>query len=160
MASLLGAVLGTGEGSRLAHALVREQQLASEATAFTFDLAKGSDLLVCDVTARPGVAPATLEAAVVAEIDRLLRDGVRPEERERALAQFETAWVSGLQSVGARADKLSQFATYKGDAGAVNDELAPASRGERRRWRASRARAGEENRASLLYVPRAAAEAA
>ena len=83
-ASLLGAVLGTGEGSRLSRALVREQQLASEATAFTFDLAKGSDLLVCDVTARPGVAAATLEAAVVAEIERLLRDGVAPEERARA----------------------------------------------------------------------------
>jgi len=160
-ASLLGAVLGTGEGSRLAHALVREQQLASDATAFTFDLAKGSDLLVCDVTARPGVAPATLEAAVVAEIDRLLRDGVRPDERERALAQFETAWVSGLQSVGARADKLSQFATYKGDAGAVNDELARHAAVSVAAMAAfARARLGEENRASLLYVPRAAAEAA
>jgi zinc protease len=159
-ASLLGAVLGTGEGSRLAHALVREQQLASEATAFTFDLAKGSDLLVCDVTARPGVAPATLEAAVVAEIDRLLRDGVRPEERERALAQVETAWVSGLQSVSARADKLSQFATYKGDAGAVNDELARHAAVSVAAMAAfARARLGDENRASLLYVPRAAAEA-
>ncbi len=160
-ASLLGAVLGTGEGSRLAHALVREQQLASEATAFTFDLAKGSDLLVCDVTARPGVAPRALEAAVVAEIDRLLHDGVRPEERERALAQFETAWVSGLQSVGARADKLSQFATYRGDAGAVNDELARHAAVSVAALAAfARARLGAENRASLLYVPRTAAEAA
>jgi zinc protease len=160
-ASLLGAALGTGEGSRLSHTLVREQQLASEATAFTFDLAKGSDLLVCDVTARPGVAPATLEAAVVAEIDRLLRDGVRPEERERALAQFETAWVSGLQSVGARADKLSQFATYKGNADAVNDELARhAAVSVAAMASVARARLSEENRVSLLYVPRVAAESA
>jgi zinc protease len=160
-ASLLGAVLGTGEGSRLARALVREQRLASDATAFTFDLSKGSDLLVCDVTARPGVAPETLEAAVVAEVTRLIRDGVSPDERERALAQFETAWVSGLQTVGARADKLSQFATYKGDADAVNDELARHAAVSVEAMTAfARARMGEQNRASLLYVPRALVAAA
>ena len=32
------------------------RQVAAEATAFTYDLTKGSDLLVVDVTARPGVA--------------------------------------------------------------------------------------------------------
>jgi zinc protease len=160
-ASLLGAVLGTGEGSRLARALVREQRLASDATAFTFDLSKGSDLLVCEVTARPGVAPETLEAAVVAEVTRLIRDGVSPDERERALAQFETAWVSGLQTVGARADKLSQFATYKGDADAVNDELARHAAVSVEAMTAfARARMGEQNRASLLYVPRALVAAA
>jgi zinc protease len=157
-ASLLGAVLGTGEGSRLSRALVREQQLASEATAFTFDLAKGSDLLVCDVTARPGVAAATLEAAVVAEIDRLLRDGVTAGERARALALYETAWVSGIQSVGARADKLSQFATYRGDAALVNDEPARhAAVGVDAMVDFARARLQPTNRASLLYVPRAVA---
>ena len=51
--SLLGSFLGSGEGSRLARALVREQAIASDASAFTFDLSKGADLLVCDVTGRP-----------------------------------------------------------------------------------------------------------
>ncbi len=160
-ASLLGAVLGTGEGSRLPHALVREQQLASDATAFTFDLSKGSDLLVCDVTARPGVQPATLEAAVVAVIDRVVRDGVTPEERERALALLETAWVSGIQSVGARADKLSQFATYRGDASLLNDEPARhAAVTVEAMTEFARTHLAPTNRASLLYVPRAAAEEA
>ena len=155
-ASLLGAVLGTGEGSRLPKALVREQHLASDATAFTFDLSKGSDLLVCDVTARPGVEPARLEAAVVAEVDGLIRDGVTAAERERALALLETAWVSGLQSVGARADKLSQFATYQGDPSLVNEEPARHAAVTTEAMTAfARARLGEKNRASLLYVPRA-----
>ncbi|MBX7119055.1 MAG: insulinase family protein, partial [Gemmatimonadaceae bacterium] len=161
-ASLLGAVLGTGEGSRLQRALVREQQLASDATAFTFDLSKGSDLLVCDVTARPGVPAARLEAAVVAEIDRLRTAGVPAADRERALALLETSWVSGLQTVGARADKLSQFATYRGDPALVNDEHARHAAVTVEALEACAGTLlGPDNRASLLYVPRpAAAEAA
>ena len=68
-ASVCGAVLGMRRGSRLHRALVREQEVASEASAFTFDLSKGSDLLIVDVTARPGVSVELLEAAVAAQID-------------------------------------------------------------------------------------------
>lgn len=162
-ASLLAAVLGNGEGSRLPRALVREQAIASEANAFTFDLHKGSDLLVIDVVARPGVAPEAIEGVVVAEVERLIADGVTAEERGRALALLETGWIAGLQSAGARADKLSQFATYRGDAALVNAEperhaavTVEALAAFARTWLV------ESNRATLLYVPQPtpAAEAA
>ena len=157
-ASMLGAVLGMGAGSRLPHRLVREQQLASDAGAYTFDLTKGSDLLICDVTARPGVSAERLEAAVVAEVDRLIAEGVTAEERERALALLETSWVAGLQSAGGRADKLSQFATYRGDPSLVNDEPARHAAVSLEAMAAfARARLGADNRATLLYVPQAAA---
>jgi predicted Zn-dependent peptidase len=160
-ASLLGAVLGNGEGSRLARALVREQAIASDATAYTFDLSKGADLLICDVTARPGVPVEQLERAVVAEVDRVIARGLTEEERERALALMETAWISGLQSAAARADKLSQFATYRDDAALVNEEPARYAAVTVAEMNAfARAQLGADNRASLLYVPKAAAEAA
>ncbi len=160
-ASMLGAVLGLGEGSRLPKRLVRELQLASDAGAYTFDLSKGADLLICDVTARPGVSAERLEAAVVAEVDRLIAERVTAEERERALALLETSWVAGLQSAGARADKLSQFATYKGDPSLVNEEPARHAAVTLEAMGAfARARLGTDNRASLLYVPQAAEVAA
>ena len=160
-ASMLGAVLGLGEGSRLPKRLVRERQIASDAGAYTFDLSKGSDLLICDVTARPGVSAERLETDVAAEVDRLVADGVTAEERERALALLETSWIAGLQSAGARADKLSQFATYKGDASLVNDEPDRHAAVTIEAMHAfARARLGAENRASLLYVPKAAGEVA
>ena len=160
-ASMLGAVLGLGEGSRLPKRLVRELQLASDAGAYTFDLAKGSDLLICDVTARPGVSAERLEAEVAAEVNRLIADGVTAEERERALALLETSWIAGLQSAGARADKLSQFATYKGDPSLVNEEPGRHAAVTVEAMGAfARARLGAENRASLLYVPQAAEVAA
>src|SRR5678816_1210013 len=114
-ASVCGAILGLRNGSRLKRRLVREREVAAETTAFTFDLAKGSDLLVVDVTARPGVPAEQLEQEVALEIDALVRDGVTDAEVKRAVALIQTMFVSGMQEAGERADKLSMFATYFGD---------------------------------------------
>jgi predicted Zn-dependent peptidase len=141
--------------SRLRRRLVRERQIAAEASAFTYDLSKGSDLLVVDVTARPGISAEQLEQEVANEIDALARDGVDAEEVERSVAVIQTSFVSALQEAGERADRLSMFATYFGKPDLVNDEVD--------RYRAvtvdavnafARERLGENNRASLLYVGR------
>ena len=154
-ASVAGAILGMGKGSRLNRALVRERQVATAASAFTFDLSEGSDLLVVDVTARPGVSAAQLEQEVGAELDRLHAGGVTPDEVDRAVALIETGVVAALQSAGDRADQLSKFATYLGDPTLVNEQV------ERHRRvsaddvaRFARARLGPDNRATLLYVPK------
>jgi predicted Zn-dependent peptidase len=154
-ASVAGAVLGMKRGSRLHRVLVRERQVAAEVTAFTFDLTKGSDLLVIDATARPGVSAERLESEVALEVERLRREGVSPGEVERALALIETDFTTSLQSASDRADKLSQFATYFGDPGLINTQVA--------RYRAvtpehvsafARDWLGPDNRVSLVYVPR------
>jgi predicted Zn-dependent peptidase len=154
-ASTLGAVLGMGKASRLQQRLVREREVASDAAAFTLDLAKGTDLLVTDVTARPGVAAERLEEETARELEALRRDGVSDDEVQRALALIEIAMVQQLQSAGERADKLSMFATYLGDPALVNvqPERYRAVTAERVNAFARRA-LGEDNRASLLYVPR------
>jgi zinc protease len=154
-ASVCGAVLGMRKGSRLHRSLVREQEIASDTSAFTYDLAKGSDLLIIDATARPGVDARTLEAAVIAEVDRLQRDGITSADLERAIALIETDFVTSMQSASSRADKLSLFATYFGDASLVNVQVD--------KYRAVTVEAvndfirtslGADNRASLVYVPR------
>ena len=160
-ASTLGAVLGMGKASRLQRHVVRDREVASDAAAFTLDLAKGSDLLVADVTARPGVAAGRLEEETVREIDALHRDGVRDEELPRALALIETALVRSLQSAGERADKLSMFATYLGDPALVNEQMERYQAVTVEQVNAFARRAlGEDNRISLLYVPRDGATAA
>jgi predicted Zn-dependent peptidase len=156
-ASVAGAILGLKKGSRLHRALVREQQVAAEAQAFTYDLSKGSDLLVVDVTARPETSVEQLEQAVNAQIDLMLRHGVTEADVSRVVALIETEMVAALQSASERADRLSMFATYFGDPALVNRQTE--------RYRAVtvqqvnafvRERLVPENRASLLYVPREA----
>ncbi len=154
-ASVAGAILGLRNGSRLRRRLVRERQVAAEAAAFTFDLSKGADILVIDVTARPGITPEHLEQEVAYEIDSVVRDGVEQAEVERAVALIQTMFVSSMQEAGERADKISMFATYFGKPELLNEEV------DRYRGVTTdavnafiRERLGENNRASLLYVPR------
>jgi len=154
VASVASAILGVGKGSRLQRVLVRERELASEATAFTFDLSKGADLLVLDITGRPEVSGDALEGAVADLLHGMRTKGVSADEVQRAVALVETAFVTAMQSAGERADKLSMFATYFGDPSLINDQVD--------RYRTvtpeqvtefARERLGDDNRASLLYVP-------
>ncbi|HYC49551.1 MAG TPA: pitrilysin family protein [Gemmatimonadaceae bacterium] len=154
-ASACAAILGMKKGSRLYRNLVRERQVAAEAHAFTYDLTKGSDLLVVDVTGRPDIPAEQLEQEVAREIDQLVANGVTADELERAITLIQTDFVLALQSASERADRLSMFATYFGDPSLINGLVD--------RYRAVtvkdvnafiRERMAEDNRASLLYVPR------
>ncbi len=154
-ASVCGAVLGLRNGSRLYRRLVREREIAAEANAFTFDLPKGSDLLVLDVTARPGISSDELHDAVAVEVDTLRREGVTDGEVSRAAALIETELVSALQSAGDRADRLSMFATYFERPELLNEQMARYQQVTPDAVNAFiQERLGENNRASLLYVPR------
>lgn len=154
-ASVCATILGSRKGSRLYRRLVRERQVAAEAQAFTYDLTKGSDLFVIDVTARPSVSAETLERDVADEVDILVRDGVTEEEVARAVALVQTEFIAAMQSAGDRADRLSMFATYFKDPELANAQVeryeavtAPAVNA------LVRERLGENNRASLLFVPK------
>jgi predicted Zn-dependent peptidase len=158
--SVCAALLGMRKGSRLHRSLVRERQVAADASAFNFGLAKGTDLLVVDVTARPETSASQIEEEVEREIDLLVSDGVTSEEVGRAMALIETDLVASMQSAGERADGLSMFATYFREPELINEQTD--------RYRAVTAsrvndfiaeRMGENNRASLLYVPKERVEA-
>jgi predicted Zn-dependent peptidase len=135
---------------------VREGQIAAGATAFTFDLAKGSDLLVADVVGRPETPPEKLEHEVNREIDLLMTNGATQEEVDRAIALIETDMITAMQSASERADRLSMFATFFGDPKLVNQQsekyesvtLAQVNE-------FARTKLGVNNRASLLFVPKA-----
>ncbi|MDQ3995976.1 MAG: insulinase family protein, partial [Gemmatimonadota bacterium] len=160
-ASVAAAVLGLRKGSRLHRTLVRERQVAAEAQAFTYDLTKGRDLFVVDVTARPAVSAERLEQEVAREVDAFHERGATDAEVERAVALVQTDMVRSLQSAADRADRLSLFATYFGDPSLVNEQMD--------RYRAVRATEvsafareylGRDNRVSLVYVPRDTVRAA
>ena len=154
-ASVAAAVLGLRKGSRLHRSLVRERQVAADAGAFTFDLAMGTDLLVVDVTARPETSVAQLEEEVEREIDLVHREGVTEAEVKRAVALIETDLITSLQSAGERADRLSMFATYFKRPELINEQADRYGSVTTQRVNELIAeRFGENNRASLLYVPK------
>ncbi len=154
-ASVAGAILGMRRGSRLYRSLVRDRQIAADATAFTFDLAKGADILIIDVTARPDIAAEQLEAEVTREVDLMRKDGVSEAEVDRAVALIQTDIVTVMQTASERADRLSMFATLLGDPDLVNEQAdlyAAVAAAEVTAF--ARDRMGPDNRAILIYVPK------
>jgi predicted Zn-dependent peptidase len=122
-------------------------------------LTKASDLFVIDVTARPSVSAETLERDVADEVDVLVRDGVTKEEVARAVALVQTEFIAAMQSAGDRADRLSMFATYFKDPEVVNTQVQQYEAVTVEAVNAFvRERLGEDNRASLLFVPKSDGE--
>ena len=152
--NVISDLLGTGRASRLYRSLVREQQLAADVAAFVFPWAHGSTALGIWATARPEVAVETLEAQLLAEIDRLAADGPSEEELARVRTLHAAAVEVGLEQVGERADRISQYACLFDDPDMVNTEVARYDAVNAVRIRAALAsRGGADNRVILTYIP-------
>jgi zinc protease len=119
---LLSVVLTDGKASRLYKALVYDQALAQEVSAVqsSGDL---SSYFEVEAIARPGVPLDKLEAAIDAELEKITKEAVSQAEIVRAKNQYETGFVSRLQSVVARASMLNQYETYVGDPGFAEKDL-------------------------------------
>lgn len=116
-------LLGAGRASRLYRALVREQQVAQDVSGFAFPEIGGAAVFAVSVTARPGIRPEVLEAAMWTEVDRLTARGPTDEELERVRNLHAAGLESSLQRVGERADRLSMYACLFDEPERINTEL-------------------------------------
>ncbi|WP_437679930.1 M16 family metallopeptidase [Sorangium sp. So ce131] len=119
---LLANVLEEGKASRLYKALVYDMPLAQEVRAYQSSSDLESTFFV-EAIARPGVRLEKLEAAIDDQLAKVRDARVSREELDRAKNQYETAFVTALESVNARARMLNQYETWKGDPGFVEQDL-------------------------------------
>jgi zinc protease len=119
---LAAEILEGGKASRLYKALVYDKPLAQEVSASqqSQDL---SSAFVIEAIAQPGVTLDQLEKAIDAEVQKLIGTQVSAEELRRAQNQYETSFVSRLQSLAARASMLNHYETWKGDPGFFDRDL-------------------------------------
>ncbi len=92
-----GGARGLGRSSRLYRALV-DGELASGIGA-GFELTLDPYMLTVDATLRPGVEPGRAEAAILAELGKIERDGVPTDELERVKRQLRAQIVYSLEGV-------------------------------------------------------------
>ena len=152
-------LLTVGLASRLYRRLVREQQVASELEGYAFPFATGASILMLSATARPGVEPGAVEAALLAEVDRLAGEGPTDEELDRVRNLHAVSVESDLEHVGERAERLAAYAGLFDEPERINTEVsryAAVDAAAVRREMA--ARMGRDNRAVLTYVPNGSAE--
>jgi predicted Zn-dependent peptidase len=147
-------LLTAGLASRLYRSLVRDQQVAQELEGFAFPFAAGASILMLSATARPGVDPAVVEAAMWAEIDRLAQDGPTDAELDRVRNLHAVAVESALEHVGERAERLAAYAGLFDEPERINTEVSRYAAVDAARVRQQMAaRMGPDNRAVLTYVP-------
>lgn len=106
---VLAGVLDGNESARLNKALVREQQIASEVGAGYDDTARGSGMFTLEGTPSEGKTVADLEAALRAQLTKLVRDGVSAEELQRVKAQVTANEVYKRDSVFYQAMQIGQL---------------------------------------------------
>jgi predicted Zn-dependent peptidase len=155
-ADLLATALTSGKSSLLYHDLVYRRELAQDVSAFVFPTELAATFGVV-ATARPGVAPAELERAL---LDRLEESAARPLpdiHLERARNQTQTTYFEQLEVLDQRADLLSLFTTFFDDPGRIEEEPArylSLDRSDLQRCAAGFLR--PEQRATVTVVPRRA----
>jgi len=106
---VLAGILDGNESARLNQSLVREQQLASEVGAGYDSIARGPSLFVLEGTPSEGKTVAELEAALRAQVDKLIADGVSAEELQRVKAQVMADEVYKLDSMFYQAMQIGQL---------------------------------------------------
>lgn len=110
-------VLGGLASSRLDNALVRGQQIATHVSAYAQQFEQISILQV-EMDVKDGVDQAAAEAALDAEIARLIAEGPSADELQRAATRAVTGQIAALEQVGGFGGKgvtLAEGLLYSGD---------------------------------------------
>jgi predicted Zn-dependent peptidase len=118
---LITEIMGGGASSRLYQRLVKEQRLFSHIECYHFG-SIDPGLLTIEGKLIKGVTLEAAEAAVQAEIDRLLQHGVTDKELQKAKHRTESVISFEDMSLMNRANNLA-FYELLGDAEGMNKEL-------------------------------------
>jgi len=123
---VLSQVLSGGRASRLYRHLVHERQLALNAGGNYSYFSLDPNLFWFWATPMPGQTPEVVEAALLAEMDRLRKEPVSDEELARARNQLEASFVFQDDSVYRRNALLARFELIGGYA--EKDRFVPRLR--------------------------------
>ncbi len=118
----LAIILGQGESSRFYQHLVKEKQLASDASVQA-DARIGVSQLYFSANPRPGVKVEDLEKAIDDEITAVVKDGVTPEELAKAKTQLLRQFIDRRRSDLFTAILIGNYAVYFNDPNLINTIL-------------------------------------
>lgn len=111
---VLQYVLTVGEGSRLTRALVYDAKIAVAAMVdWTWRIDPGTFLVFVDL--KPGGSVETAEKLVLAELEKVARDGVTDRELQKAKNNLRAHLMRELATNAGRAHALGQYESFFGD---------------------------------------------
>jgi zinc protease len=120
---IAASILTQGRNSRLYKRLVYELQIAQNVAAYQSSMELGSTFTIV-ATARAGHTLAELERVIQEELNRLKSEAPAGRELERAVNQYETGYLSGLESIGQKSDLLNAYYMRTGNPDYFNEDLS------------------------------------
>jgi predicted Zn-dependent peptidase len=126
-ASVAAQILGGGRTSRLVQSLQYDKRMVLSIDASVMGLQE-DDLFLIEAMPAPGVDLKTVEAAIVAEVDKLKANGVTAKELDRVKAGMRTATLNALQDADGVAAQLAEGQALRNDPSAVITDLNAVSR--------------------------------
>jgi zinc protease len=108
---ILAGVLDGHASARLNQSLVREKRLATDVGAGFDAISRGPALFIADATPVEGQSVAVVEAALKAEIARLVKEGVSESELRRVKAQVLAGQVFQQDSLFYQAMQIGEWTT-------------------------------------------------
>ena len=118
---LLAIILGDGESSRLYQELVKGKQILQDVSVAT-DGRRGPDLFSVWAVCASGQAPSKARELIYKHFADVAKRGVTSKELEKAKNRVRSAFVFGLESNMARAQRLAEYELYFGDAALLATE--------------------------------------
>ena len=122
---LVSDCLSNGKSSRFYKRLVYEDQIATEAVAYT-DLREIGGQFYVRGTARPGQSIAQVEKELDEELARFMKEGPTPAELQRVKAQYQANFIRGIERIGGfggKSDRLAESQVYRGSPDAYKISL-------------------------------------
>ena len=155
-ADMLSTVLGSDKASRLDRALVHEQQIAQDVSAYVLPT-ESTGMLMMHATAKEGVDISKIEQAMDAEIARVVSGGITDDELTRARTRAEVEYAHQLENYDSRADMIAMLATFFGDPKLVHTWLDAYNRATTNDLaNVARKYLVPQNRVTSIFVPEAA----
>jgi zinc protease len=120
---LLAYILTGARNSRLTDALVYQQQIAADVSAFQDGKRLDGDFIIL-ATARPGHTLPELQASIDEQLKRIIAQGPEAKELEQAKNNTESSFLNGLERVLSKANQLNSYYYFAGQADWVDQDLA------------------------------------
>lgn len=117
--SVLASILGSGQSSRLFQKLVRDEEVALQASSGA-QARTGTGLLTAIAVGRPGIDLESIEDLIDAQVERLQNEKVQNWELEKAFMQLRRQRAQSLASTLSRAVQLGNLAVTHGNPDLIN----------------------------------------
>lgn len=119
---LLAMILADGDSSRLTLSMEYDLQVASETGAWVEEGQGSSIFHLYAIAAPPPSTPEELRSRLLAEVERIVRDGITPKELQKVRNRKQSSLLASLASISTRSERLAWYATIFDDPGLVWNE--------------------------------------